>query len=352
MHRYTLQKTSKKYQCPGCGHQNKFTRYIDNDTKELLPDQVGRCDRENNCGFHYTPKQYFEDNKQTKQTIQQYRNVKPPIRRTEPKKPIDYLPEDILDKSRLNWEQNNFSQFLIQSFGYDVADTITGLYQIGNSKHWKGSTCFWNIDIDLNIRQAKVMHYTLGPGTINRTKSHQLAYKWSDTSNSYFEDINYSDKIFKAGKKILNNQEANLLDCFFGEHLLKLFPNKEIAIVESEKSAIICSIYYPKYLWIATGGVNGCKWTEKDVCKALEGRNIVLFPDLGCFDKWSEKAKEIQSKVECKIIVSPKLENIASQEQRSNGLDLADFVLTLDKSSGIALTKEGGYPIIWDLLQK
>ena len=101
-------------------------------------------------------------------------------------------------------------------------------------------------------------------------------------------------------------------------------------------------------MWIATGGVNGGKWTEKDFCNALEERNIVLFPDLGYFDKWSGKAKGIQSKVECKIIVSPKLENITSQEQRPNGLDLADFVLTLDKPSGTALTEEGGYPIIWD----
>lgn len=350
MLKYTLQKTSKKYQCPSCGHKNKFTRYIDNDTKELLPDHVGRCDRENNCGYHYTPKKYFEETKHERQHTNQFNRPYTRIKKIEPKKPIDYLPEDILDKSTLNWEQNNFSQFLIQSFGYEVAEKISGLYLLGNSKRWKGSTCFWYVDVDFNIRQAKVMHYTLGPGTINRTKSHQLAYKWSDTSNSYFEDINHSEKIFKAGKKILNNQEANLLDCFFGEHLLKLFPNKQIAIVESEKSAIICSIYYPKYLWIATGGVNGCKWTEKDVCKALEGRSIVLFPDLGCFDKWFEKSKEIQSQVNCKINVSPKLENIASQEQRSQGLDLADFVLTIDKPSGNALTEKGGYPIFWDLI--
>jgi hypothetical protein len=329
MYRYTLQRNSKKYRCPGCGHQIKFTRYIDNDTKELLPDQVGRCDRENSCGYHYTPKQYFEETKQSKVSAQQYRNVKSPIIRIEPRKPIDYLPEDILDESTKNWEQNNFSQFLIQSFGYEVAEKTAGLYLLGNSKHWKGSTCFWYVDIDLNIRQAKVMHYTPGPGTINRTKSHQIAYKWSDASNSYFEDINYSDKIFKAGKKILNNQEANLLDCFFGEHLLKLFPNKEIAIVESEKSAIICSIYYPKYLWIATGGVNGCKLTEKSVCKVLEGRDVLLLPDLGCFDKWSNKAKEIQSKVNCNIKVSPILENNASQEQRSKGYDLTDFILNI-----------------------
>ena len=46
---------------------------------------------------------------------------------------------------------------------------------------------------------------------------------------------------------------------------------------------------------------------------------------------WSGKAKEIQLKVNCKIKASPILEKDASQEQRSNGLDLSDFVLKIDK---------------------
>jgi len=352
IHKYTLQKycgPSSKYKCPNCGHQRKFTRYIDIETKELLPDHVGRCDREDKCGYHYKPKQYFEETNHERLSPSKYNRPYQPIKKIEPKKPIDFLPEEILDKSVLNWEQNNFSQFLIQSFGYEVAEEIAGLYQLGSSKLWKSSTCFWNIDIELNIRQAKVMHFTIGDNKINRTKSHQLAYKWNEKKREYYEDINFSDKIFKAGKKILNNQEANLLDCFFGEHLFKLFPEKQIAIVESEKTAIICSIYYPNYLWIATGGVNGCKWTEYEVCKVLEGRVVVLFPDLGCYEKWSEKAKEIQSKVSCVIKVSSTLEKNATEEQKSEGMDLADFVLKIDKTSGIALTEERGYPIIWNL---
>jgi hypothetical protein len=54
----------------------------------------------------------------------------------------------------------------------------------------------------------------------------------------------------------------------------------EYGIVNSETTAIIYSIYYLNYVWIATGGINGCKWTERDVCKILEGRKVVLFPDL------------------------------------------------------------------------
>ena len=33
---------------------------------------------------------------------------------------------------------------------------------------------------------------------------------------------------------------------------------KPIALVESEKTALIASYYLPQFLWIASGGKNGC----------------------------------------------------------------------------------------------
>lgn len=351
IYRYSLQKysgPSSKYQCPSCKQNKKFTRYIDTQTGELFPDHVGRCDREDKCGYHYTPKKYFTETDQQKKNIYQFKQIHPIIKRAEPKKIIDYLPEETLDLSIKSWEKNNFASFLIRIFEYDVAKKVSELYLIGSSKYWKDATAFWFVDKELKIRQVKVMHYTIGIDKINRTKSNQVAYKWSDKDNTYFEDIDKNDKIIKAGKKILNNKDANLLDCFFGEHLLEVYPKKQVAIVESEKTAIICSVYYPKYVWIATGGTNGCKWTEREVCTVLKGREIVLFPDLNCFEKWSQKAKEIKAIVSCKISVSTFLEQNATETERSNGYDLVDFILVTDKHSGLALTEEGGYPIMLD----
>jgi len=63
-YRFQLQKYSpnptSKHTCPSCNTPGKFTRYVDTDTGEILNDRVGRCDRENSCGYHYTPKMYFE----------------------------------------------------------------------------------------------------------------------------------------------------------------------------------------------------------------------------------------------------------------------------------------------------
>jgi rubredoxin len=64
--RFQLEKyrgPSTRYTCPECGKKKEFTRYIDIDTGNYIADHVGKCNREINCGYHYTPKQYFEENK-------------------------------------------------------------------------------------------------------------------------------------------------------------------------------------------------------------------------------------------------------------------------------------------------
>lgn len=49
-------------------------------------------------------------------------------------------------------------------------------------------------------------------------------------------------------------EDWELTQCLFGEHLLPLYPDKPVALVESEKTAVICSGLMPRFLWRATGG--------------------------------------------------------------------------------------------------
>ena len=65
-YRYTLEKyrgIRSRYTCPQCGRKYVFTRYIDTETNQYIADDVGKCNRLDKCGYHYTPKQYFSDNK-------------------------------------------------------------------------------------------------------------------------------------------------------------------------------------------------------------------------------------------------------------------------------------------------
>lgn len=55
---YGLDTSSKKYDCPQCGHKACMVAYLDNETKAPVDvHQYGRCDRENSCGYHKHPKE-------------------------------------------------------------------------------------------------------------------------------------------------------------------------------------------------------------------------------------------------------------------------------------------------------
>ena len=126
------------------------------------------------------------------------------------------------------------------------------------------------------------------PATGKRMKKQDQAELWSDKAQKYMPDTRPMDKIWFAGKTLLKNYEANLQQTFFGCHLIKA--SSRVGIVESEKSALICSILMPEITWIATGGCNGCKWTGSAVFQPLIGKRVVLYPDSGMFAKWEEKA--------------------------------------------------------------
>ena len=51
----------RKHICPGCGKRT-FVRYIDVFGGEYVSTDVGRCDREEKCGYHKTPRDFFAEN--------------------------------------------------------------------------------------------------------------------------------------------------------------------------------------------------------------------------------------------------------------------------------------------------
>jgi len=105
---------------------------------------------------------------------------------------------------------------------------------------------------------------------------------------------------------------------------LTIYPDKIVGIVESEKSACIASCVIPELIWLAAGSLNGLS-LEK--CKVLKNRNVILYPDLGAFEKWNTKAAEIQKQFDCNIYISALLENIATLIDKIKGLDVADFMI-------------------------
>ena len=72
-YRFHLQKYSygSKISCPNCGKSRCFVRYVDEEGIIRFPDTVGKCDHENSCGYHYTPREYFHDHPDVSQVRSQ-----------------------------------------------------------------------------------------------------------------------------------------------------------------------------------------------------------------------------------------------------------------------------------------
>ncbi len=194
-------------------------------------------------------------------------------------------------------------RYISTVFGKEETERLFALYKVGTSKKWGGSTIFWQIDVNGNVRTGKIMKYDDKTG--HRIKESHSLVTWVHSE--------------------LKLPDFTLRQCFFGEHLLTdKTTTKTIAIVESEKTAIIATHFISDFVWLATGGMNGC--FNKDAVEVLSGREVVLVPDLGATDKWKSKLPLLQSI--CKqVLVSNILEDNATDEQKTKGLDIADFLL-------------------------
>ena len=299
---------NSRFICPGCGKANEFTRYLDTERGEYLAEYVGRCNREVNCGYHYTPKQYFEDNQYQNRYHREWSSPRQPLRPEAT--PASYIPFKLFQRSLRNYAENHFVRYLICLFGPNVTLNLIERFYIGTSKHWRGATIFWQIDIKRNIRSGKIMLYY--PETGKRVKEP-------------FNHITWAHSILEKQGKI---QAFNLRQCLFGEHQLSgQIDNSPIAIVESEKTAIIASVYLPEFIWLACGSLTNLTWEK---CRIIERRKIVLFPDLNCLGKWQERARQIQAQLSLNITVSDLLERRAPEIDKSQGLDLADYLIRFD----------------------
>jgi hypothetical protein len=291
--RFELEKGGMKYACPACG-KVRFVRYVDTYTGEQVDPVAGRCDREDSCGYHLTPKEHFLLTGKNP-----FSNVSTPARKRDPvpEQEPSFIDAALMHASFTRYNENNFCRWLCGVFGEQRAFELTAAYQIGTSKHWPGSCVFWQIDRAGQIRAGKVMLYN------------------STTGKRVKEPFNHIQWVHK----VMKMEPYHLQQSLFGEHLLSVNQVKPVAIVESEKTAIVAAGFMPEFIWIATAGKNNL---NREKLKAVQGRRVTLFPDLMAFDKWREIVKGMPG-----VTVSDILERRASEADRAAGLDLADYLL-------------------------
>lgn len=239
-------------------------RYVDtqNDYR-YLADNVGRCDHEHSCGYHYKPSEYFRDQPWAKPDEPYTTFV---LKR--PQQPVIIEPLPAVYMAQSHSPQSTFWQWFSDTcrqhlgISEEFLQRIYDDYHIGATR--RGEVIFWQVDDRQRIRTGHVMAY--------RSDGHREGYQgWIHA------------KLVRQG---LLRMDFPLVQCFFGQHLLPQRPEATVCLVESEKTALLMAAKHPEHLWLATSGSSGLN-VEK--CQCLRGRRVVIFPDSGCLEKWQER---------------------------------------------------------------
>lgn len=334
-YRYQLQKydpENGKGICPDCG-QKTFVYYIDTENdNRIIHEIVGRCDRQEKCGYNYTPRQFFLDNNINHDSVYPtyYYNY------IETSKNTGYnyanTPEINAHFDTIEWEEvknsldycaNTFTSYLLEYLkeNYEVLDYLINAYKIGgepyryddNDNIKTSNVIFWQIDVNNEVRTGKIMDYD--------QNGHRSKY------------INWIHKDYA---------DYVLRQCLFGEHLLNNNNDTDIWIVEAEKTAIMLKGFLmlqgiEGITVLAAGGLENLNVRKLRVFENT-GKNVLLIPDLGPTSeiKWLDiatKARQIYG-INIATVNPLKLYHSLTgfnSHKRIEGTDIADYLATYQK---------------------
>lgn len=155
-------------------------------------------------------------------------------------------------------------------------EKVLNEYHVGHSR-W-GFTVFWQIDNEGKVRTGKMMKYKADG---HRDKESQYNFDWVHSALNR--------------QHIIDTSKVEVKPCLFGLHLLDKYPQADVKIVESEKTAVLMAIAYgnhEKQVWMACGGLENL---NKDKLAPImrKGQRIVLYPDRDGVKAWAKKAYEL-----------------------------------------------------------
>lgn len=335
-----------RHTCPSCHQRYSFVRYT-NERGEYLSAEVGRCNREAKCGYHYKPKDFYRDDSQFETAKNKADNpdlmfsrssridtnlnnihseqTKQPLKRQQKQQPLkkeslfDTIPFEYLKATLGDYKRNAFVKFLLNLFPDNLESVREAIqkYCIGT---WEGKTVFWQIDQSGRIRTGQLIKYDDKSGK-------RMSEFFTNKDGERIEiKTNWMHARLKKQGKL--NTDFQLKQCFFGEHLLIKEPHKPIAIVEAAKTAVVASIckgLFPSYLWLACGSLSNLNAGK---LARYKEREIILYPDAKGFQRWREIASEARRNG-LMLKVSTLIETRATDAEREQDNDLADYLIRI-----------------------
>ena len=175
-HRYRLETYNseiRKHICPAC-EKRTFVRYVDVETGEYLANDVGRCDREKKCGYHKTPRDYFQNHDTGTGRSYFFPRIRP--NENSRQKTFSIIKPDLAASTMTAYDRNNLMLYIQSLWGPEAVSRIVSSYGIGTCNFWPGATVFWQQDIDGRFRTGKIMLYDRNTG--HRVKQPTSRIMW------------------------------------------------------------------------------------------------------------------------------------------------------------------------------
>ncbi|WP_139956048.1 DUF6371 domain-containing protein [Flavicella sediminum] len=235
---------------PCCGKENKDGKFVN---FKNLPLRFGYC---HSCGQITKPPSLYVDEKGRKfvwnelaGSFQEYVNEdysisleSLPQEKLQPEKKERFIEPNDIEKYYNSNPTDNLTKFLLMQYDTKLVREAIQKYHLKSTKD--GGTVFFYVNKEYKFQKNKISYYT---NNGKRTSVFKVPFKNED---GYYA-------------------------CLFGEHLLN--EDKPINLVESEKTALVCSMVFPNYNWLSYGGINGL--TDAKM-KVLSGERILIIPDI------------------------------------------------------------------------
>lgn len=273
------QLSIKNMRCPQCGKVG-YKPYIHPDG-QIVAEACGRCDHESSCGYHVPPREWLKEHPVGDEHYNpQYVPPPPPpavkinpvwaqsmfcMRPGAGKNPLLRYWVDFLRRVNDGYKDvaEQYVKKLTKALRRFLVGTMPG-----------GYTVWWIMDERGEIRSGKAMKYKSDG---HRDKQAQHSFLWVHTMPEV---------------RAVQPEGAEYVGCLFGLHQLKDKP-EEVHIVESEKTAVLMSVFKPEITWMATMGLGNLN--EYRLLPLIErGVRIVCHPDYDGYDKWTAQVAKLR----------------------------------------------------------
>lgn len=244
--------------CPNCGRKKKFSLYVSYETGEPVDISCGRCSV---CGYNYPPRQFFADHGETSQhkATTNLPTAKTANNGREWVEGHNDISEQIV--SSYHRHDGTLYNWLCNVFGKERTDNAWNRYDMGVTSDGRAAI-YWQRDQLGSYRTGEVITYMS-----NGHRDHNVDEYWAHNRFANYE----------------------LKQCLFGLQYVR--PDRSaLLVVEAPKTALIGSICYPHYTWLAVGSRDQLK---PDKLSAIRHHRIIALPDADALQLWTTTAAQL-----------------------------------------------------------